>query len=108
MSKVTPNNEVFINMTKISNKFMTNLYKEIQYLRSTNDCYKFGIPLSILKTDIKNSRWILKTKCPFCNELITYKNYYLTEEEFHGDFILCRKCNKRFYLINPKHISIKK
>jgi anaerobic magnesium-protoporphyrin IX monomethyl ester cyclase len=87
-----------INMTeKMSDDEIKELNRELQYLTSKYT-YK-STPNSIKKMD--NGRFIIEVKCPFCKKSIVYKNYHLQEGKlFFKSYIICRECNKRFYIVS--------
>ena len=92
--------ENFFNMTnRMSNPEINWLHTEIMRLRMSGYC-KVVIPKNIKFTN-KINRWNLEVECPFCKEVIEYKNYYFKVKTFHKDFMICRKCNMRFHIIKP-------
>lgn len=87
--------DLWLNMTdKMSNNDIKELKNEILGLSSKY--YKFTLPISIKNMD--NNRYTIKVKCPFCNEIIEYKNGILKNRWLYSIFIVCRNCHMRFFM----------
>jgi len=88
----------FFNMTeKMSNKEIEKLKSDIlaalvKYRRSI-------FPISIKK--MEGNKYEVKIKCPYCKEIINYRNFYIKNKIFFGSFMTCRKCKMRFGISSP-------
>ena len=93
--------EVIINATDKMNMIDFNsLCFEILRLRRSG-YYKVSIPKLVSRMEGKTDRCLVIVECPFCHKDITYKNYYMIEDKFYKDYIICRDCHLRFYMIRP-------
>ena len=87
----------WINMTdKMTDEEIIKLKEEI--LNARRKYYPYSITLKIRKQN--DHRYNLKVKCPFCKEVMDYKNCFI-DNRFHYNFwAACRKCNMRFCVVN--------
>jgi len=87
-----------LNMTeKMSDKEFKKLINEV--LDTEGKYCKFITPLSLKKTNSEVFDVIVR--CPFCNQIITYKNCII-KNKFSFDFnLVCRNCKMRFYVASP-------
>ena len=83
----------------LSDEDKDKIFNEINRLRFSG-YFKSSIPKTIKQTNIKD-RYEIEVECPFCEKNITYKNYYFKLDKWFRDFMLCRECNKRFYILKP-------
>ena len=68
--------------------------------------YIFIRPKSVIK---KDGRYEIMTKCPFCGDNISYKNYFLQSRLIYATYgLVCRSCNMRFNVISPLLFLMKK
>ena len=88
----------YINITeKMSDKDIEDLKRKIS-LYILKYC-KYSVPAKYQLTS--NSNYDLRVKCPFCNELIEYKN--LNSKGIGLMFIfevICRRCYRKFYVVS--------
>jgi len=88
----------WINMTdKMTDKEVLQLKKEI--LRARRKYYPCSVHLKLKKT--KKNRYDLKVKCPFCKEVMDYKNCFLRNGIHYYIGVACRKCYIRFDVTSP-------
>lgn len=89
---------VIFNMTdSMTDKEINKLSKSIQKLGLKY--HKFIKPESVIK---KDRRYEVAIKCPFCNNKITYGNYFLQSRLIYATYgLVCRSCNMRFNVISP-------
>ena len=87
-----------LNMTdKMTDEEVNELSNEIKKLEAT---YKrFATPIKV--KNMKGKRYEVHVDCPFCNQRLIYKNYYLQGRLLYRAYIICRKCNMRFYISSP-------
>lgn len=90
--------DVIFNMTdSMTDKEIKRLSREIQNLKSKY--YNFVIPGSVREAA---RGYTLTIKCPFCNNRITYGNYFLQNRWLYATYgLVCRSCNMRFNVISP-------
>lgn len=87
-----------INMTdKMNSREFKQLIKDISDAVSKYN--KFVIPLSV-KREEKDNHYEIDVKCPFCKEVIKYKNCFIKSKFSYSFNIICRNCNMRFYVAN--------
>ncbi len=92
--------EQLVNMTdSITNEELLTLANELKRIKMSG-FYKVSIPKYIIKTD-RQDRYEVEIDCPFCRKTTIYKNYFLKEKTFYRDYVVCRNCNKRFYILKP-------
>jgi len=86
-----------INMTNnMSNEEMEVLRKKVFELSSK---YRIYIqPLSIHK--IKFNTYLIKIKCPFCQEIVEYENMPIFNKYNYGLYVLCQKCHMRLTIVS--------
>lgn len=85
----------WLNMTdSMTDQQILDLKKEI--LDSRWKYCEYVVPIKKKKTD--NGRYDLTVKCPFCNEIVNYKNTALRNSFHYSLWFLCRNCYMRFYL----------
>ena len=96
--------DIIVNMTtSMTDRELDELASEIQKLR-LRYC-KFVVPKSIAKT---GEEYEAKIKCPFCNDEIKYKNFFLQNNLLYATYgIGCRSCNMRFNVVSPLAYLIK-
>jgi len=82
------------NMTdKMTDKEIEKLRKEM--LKAAIKYTKIVVPLSI--KNMRDNRYEVKVKCPFCKKKTTYKNFCIENKRyFYEKLIVCRNCNMRF------------
>ncbi|MBS3083209.1 cobalamin-dependent protein [Candidatus Pacearchaeota archaeon] len=86
------------NMTdEMTNEEISDLFKEVRRLR--NKYMRHSVPMSVEKE--REERYKIKLKCPYCCELLVYKNFYLQKRLLYRSHITCRKCHMRFYVLSP-------
>jgi len=83
-----------MNMT---DKEFSELEKTVANLNAT--LTHTAIPTSIKK--MENDRYEVLVKCPFCDEKVLYKNFYLTKRYLYRPYIFCRNCNMGYYVVSP-------
>jgi radical SAM superfamily enzyme YgiQ (UPF0313 family) len=85
---------------------ITNKMSDKEFLELINTISK----LMAKHTKAVKSRYIKKTgeniyeislKCPHCNKENIYKNFYIKSLHLYQEFILCRNCNRRFFVASP-------
>jgi radical SAM superfamily enzyme YgiQ (UPF0313 family) len=59
---------------------------------------KYIMPVSIKRID--DDIYEVNAKCPFCNEIITYKHCHIKNKFSYSFLVMCRKCGMRFYIAN--------
>ncbi len=92
----------WLNMTeKMTDDEVLQLKKEI--LETRTKYVKYITPLKIKKdkSNKNQDRYELLIKCPFCNEEIHYKNFFLTGNRFYNDLTSCKNCHMRFHIASP-------
>ncbi len=86
----------WFNMTeKMSNEEILQLKKDIIEARKY---YPYSIPLNIKKE--KDKKYSVKVKCPFCKEIIEYKNCYFDNILRYNLLSVCKKCYMRFFTVS--------
>lgn len=87
----------WLNMTdNMTDEEIIKLKNEILELRKD---YAYSIPSKIKK--FKRNVYDINVKCPFCKEIITYKNCYIENRLRYTFFVVCRKCPHRFFIFSP-------
>jgi len=78
--------------------------KEIRQLKNTVIILNlkrryFARPISIKKT--RENVYELKVKCPFCGNILVYKNLFMKNERkwLYSIRLVCRKCNLTFFVV---------
>jgi radical SAM superfamily enzyme YgiQ (UPF0313 family) len=89
----------YMNITeKMTDKDIRALEKKIWKL-TIKHC-KYIVPLEYEMTTLHN--FDLSVKCPFCHEVIEYKNLYSKRNKRMFKFeVDCRKCFMSFYIVGP-------
>ena len=101
MSRACVQKEVWFNMTdKMTNNEVTWMKNTALNLRASGHC-RVAIPKFIGPWS-KENRWIITVECPFCQKNSTYRNYYFNQRTFYKDYMCCRKCHMRFYVLRPQ------
>ena len=86
-----------INMTRdMSTSDFQKLREEI--LDLFGKYTKFTKPLKVKKMD--NGKYAFTVKCPFCKEVMTYKNCKIGNRFTYGFNLICRKCLLRFFVVS--------
>ncbi|MDO8517089.1 MAG: radical SAM protein [Nanoarchaeota archaeon] len=86
----------FLKMSdKITDKEFKQLIGEVNY--ATSKYYQFTKPNYIKEMDRKNY-YEVEVKCPFCNEVIKYKNCFITNKFSYSFNMVCRNCHMRFFI----------
>ncbi len=75
----------------------SQLKKEVLKLTIKNRKY-----ITLLKTikENKPNYYSIQVKCPFCNEKIIYKNFYIKNRWHYSQRLFCKKCHMNFYVCN--------
>ena len=60
---------------------------------------KFIRPRRLKK--MKNGNYEVEIKCPFCKEIINYKNCQIQNRFSYGFSLICRKCSLRSFIVSP-------
>ena len=89
--------ELWLNMTnKMSDKDIKQLKKEM--IISFSKYVKFVVPKSIKR--MQKNIYSMDVKCPFCNQIIKYKNCYINNKWNYGFKMTCRNCHMRSYIVS--------
>ena len=82
-------------MTNLNDKEFSQLKEDVYKAKSKY--IKYVVPSNIHpdKDNPNKNRYTFSLKCPFCNEKIEYKNFYLPNKFLYTEFTLCKKCKKR-------------
>ena len=87
-----------LNMTNsMSDKEVSEL--NIDLLDAFRKNFNFITPISLKK--MKPNIYQIKIKCPFCNQIITYKNCFIENRLTYGFHLICRNCHMRSVLVGP-------
>ncbi len=88
----------WFNMTdNMSDKEILDLKNEI--LKMKRKYYIYVKPIKIKKTG--KNLYEIEVKCPFCNNIINYKNWLIENPNYYTIFAICRHCPYRFYIVSP-------
>ena len=63
--------------------------------------FNFITPLSLKQTKKNPPTYEIKTKCPFCKKIFTYKNCFIENKITYGFHLICRNCHMRSVLVGP-------
>lgn len=55
-------------------------------------------PVSVKK--IKKNVYSVKAKCPYCKQIVEYKNCFIKNRFTYGFNIICRNCHMRFFIVS--------
>ena len=85
-----------MNMTKMSDKDYKEMVREV--LKAKAKYTKYVVPYKISK--MRNGRYDLWVKCPFCKQKINYKNVFLKSKLFYSTYPACKNenCHSRFFI----------
>jgi len=87
-----------LNMTdRMTDKDIRELQKAIIKFGSTFT--KSANPLFIKPSG--DNKYEIVSKCPFCNEKTTYRNFLLQSRHIYRSYMICRKCGMRYYISSP-------
>ena len=87
----------WFNMTNdMTDKEILELKNEI--LISISKYTAFTRPLKIRK--MYNGNYEFKVKCPFCKEILIYKNCRIKNRFTYGFNLICRKCLLKFFVVS--------
>ncbi len=90
----------WFNMTQsMTDSEIMQLKKDI--LEARRKYYPYSIPSEVEKEKNKNKRYSTKVKCPFCNEIIEYRNCFLDMRIHYAYWVACKKCYMRFCMASP-------
>jgi len=81
----------------MTDKEFLKLKKTIKKLMNSN---LYTVKLLSIK-NIGENIYEITTKCPFCKENNTYKNYYLDSKTWYKEMPICRYCGMRAVFISP-------
>ena len=89
--------ENWLNMTNsMTDKEIKKLKKDI--LEAISKDSKFIKPTSIRK--MGEQEYEVKVKCPYCKEIIEYKNCFIKNKFTYGFNLVCRNCHMRFFVVS--------
>lgn len=94
-------------MTKINHYNMTDKMSDKEWKQLEDKMlvlsakYNKYADIIVIKK-IKENRYTLKVKCPFCGEKIIYENCFIKNKNNYDFNLLCRKCNLRFFAVDFK------
>ncbi len=63
-------------------------------------------PISIKK--IKGKRYELEVKCPYCNQIIEYRNFLIKSKLYYLLYVMCKDCSKKFHIGNSLTVFLYK
>ena len=94
------NHTTWFNMTlNMSDKEILELKKDI--LDARRKYYPYAFPLKVKK--IKNDRYEVEIKCPFCKKIINYKNCSIEKRFYFTHLVACKNCYKRINIVNKPY-----
>lgn len=86
----------WLNMTdNMADEEILELKNEILELKKY---YAYAIPIKT--KGIKRKIYDLTVKCPFCKEIVEYKNCFIENRFKYMFFVVCRKCSHRFFIMS--------
>ncbi len=87
----------YLNMTdNMTDKEISDLKNEIFEMKRKY-CF-YAIPSKIKK--ISKERYNVIAKCPFCKEIMDYKNCFFENKLRISMWVPCRKCNMKFFIVS--------
>jgi len=87
--------EFVMNMTnQMTDKEFNQLKKDI--LGALAKYRKIVKPLVLKKTG--NKRYELKVKCPYCGQIVEYKNFLIENRLSYILYVMCKNCSKKFHI----------
>lgn len=91
------NHTNWINMTdNMTDKEVLELKKDI--LEARRKYYFYAIPSKIKK--MSEEKYEIRVKCPFCKEILNYKNCFIENRLRINMWTPCRECNMRFFIVS--------
>lgn len=88
----------WINMTdKMSDEEILWLKKEI--LNARKEYAKYVTPLQVRK--VAKEKYNIAVRCPYCEELMEYKNWGIKNILYHRGIRICKHCGLRFFIVSP-------
>ena len=90
--------DAIVNMTNgMSDEEINELNKE--RLDTFRKYFHFVIPTSLHQT--KKNIYEFDFKCPFCKEIVHYKNCFIKNKFTYGFHLICRNCHMRSAVVSP-------
>ncbi len=87
--------EFIMNMTdKMTNEEFNQLKEDIS--KALTKYRKIVKPIYLRK--IKDKRYELKVKCPYCNQEVEYGNFLIDNKMFYILYVMCKNCSKKFHI----------
>ncbi len=84
-----------MNMTyKMTSEEFNQLKEEVNEALANGR--KIVKPLSLKRT--KGKRYDLKVKCPYCGQIIEYKNFVIGNRVYYILYVMCKNCSKKFHI----------